>query len=40
MLLFYLQVGSINEIIAFDNGPGNMVIDRFAEIITDGRYEV
>ena len=27
----------INKIIAFDNGPGNMVIDRFAEIITDGR---
>jgi anhydro-N-acetylmuramic acid kinase len=27
----------INEIIAFDNGPGNMIIDRFAEIITDGR---
>ena len=27
----------VNEIIAFDNGPGNMIIDRFAEIITDGR---
>ncbi len=26
----------INEIIAFDNGPGNMRIDRFAEIMTDG----
>ncbi len=28
--------GNIKEIIAFDNGPGNMIIDRFAEIITDG----
>ncbi len=27
----------VNEIIAFDNGPGNMIIDRFVEIITDGR---
>ncbi len=27
----------INDIIAFDNGPGNMIIDRLAEIITDGR---
>ncbi len=27
----------INKIIAFDNGPGNMIIDRFAGIITDGR---
>ena len=27
----------INKIIAFDNGPGNMIIDRFAEIITEGR---
>ncbi|MGR3293076.1 MAG: anhydro-N-acetylmuramic acid kinase [Candidatus Scalindua sp.] len=31
--------GNINEIIAFDNGPGNMIIDRFAEIITDGRLK-
>ena len=30
---------SINEIIAFDNGPGNMIIDRFAEIITGGRFK-
>ncbi len=30
---------SINEIIAFDNGPGNMIIDRFAEIITSGKYK-
>ena len=32
--------GSIKEIIAFDNGPGNMIIDRFAEIITDGKIKV
>ena len=33
--------GNVNEIIAFDNGPGNMIIDRFAETITDGtlRYD-
>ncbi len=31
--------GNIKEIIAFDNGPGNMIIDRFAEIITDGRLK-
>ncbi len=31
--------GSINEIIAFDNGPGNMIIDRFAEIITNGKLK-
>ncbi|MCR4290873.1 MAG: anhydro-N-acetylmuramic acid kinase [Candidatus Scalindua sp.] len=31
--------GNIDEIIAFDNGPGNMIIDRFAEIITDGRLK-
>jgi anhydro-N-acetylmuramic acid kinase len=31
--------GNINKIIAFDNGPGNMIIDRFAEIITDGRLK-
>ncbi len=31
--------GNINDIIAFDNGPGNMIIDRFAEIITDGRLK-
>jgi len=30
---------SINEIIAFDNGPGNMIIDRVAEIITDGKFK-
>ena len=36
----FLPAGcSINEIIAFDNGPGNMIIDRFAEIITDGRLK-
>ncbi len=29
----------IDKIIAFDNGPGNMIIDRFAEIITDGRLK-
>ncbi|KAA3597317.1 MAG: anhydro-N-acetylmuramic acid kinase [Candidatus Scalindua sp. AMX11] len=27
----------INKVIAFDSGPGNMVIDRFAEKITNGR---
>jgi anhydro-N-acetylmuramic acid kinase len=31
--------GDTKEIIAFDNGPGNMIIDRFAEIITDGKYK-
>ena len=31
--------GNIEEIIAFDNGPGNMIIDRFAEIITDGKLK-
>ena len=31
--------GDINKIIAFDNGPGNMIIDRFAEIITDGKLK-
>ena len=36
----FLPAGkNINEIIAFDNGPGNMIIDRFAEIITDGRLK-
>ena len=25
------------EIIAFDTGPGNMIMDRFAELITDGK---
>jgi anhydro-N-acetylmuramic acid kinase len=29
----------IGEIIAFDNGPGNMIIDRFAETITDGKLK-
>ncbi len=29
----------INKIIAFDSGPGNMVIDRFAEKITNGRVK-
>ena len=29
----------INEIIAFDTGPGNMIIDRFTEIITDGKFK-
>jgi len=28
---------NINKIIAFDTGPGNMIIDRFAEIITKGK---
>ncbi len=27
----------INRVIAFDTGPGNMIIDRFAEIITNGK---
>jgi anhydro-N-acetylmuramic acid kinase len=27
----------INGVIAFDTGPGNMIIDRFAEIITNGK---
>ena len=31
--------GNLKDIIAFDNGPGNMIIDRFAEIITDGRLK-
>ncbi len=31
--------GNIKEIIAFDNGPGNMIIDRFAEILTDGKLK-
>ncbi|MDP6923604.1 MAG: anhydro-N-acetylmuramic acid kinase [Candidatus Scalindua sp.] len=31
--------GNIKEIIAFDNGPGNMIIDRFAEIITNGKLK-
>jgi anhydro-N-acetylmuramic acid kinase len=36
----FLPAGcSINEIIAFDNGPGNMIIDRFAEIITEGKLK-
>lgn len=36
----FLPAGcSINEIIAFDNGPGNMIIDCFVEIITDGRLK-
>ncbi len=29
--------GDIDTIISYDSGPGNMVIDRFAEKITDGR---
>ncbi len=34
----FLPAGcNINEIIAFDNGPGNMIIDRFTEIMTDGK---
>lgn len=28
---------SINDVIAFDTGPGNMIIDRFMEIITNGK---
>ena len=36
----FLPAGcSINEVIAFDNGPGNMIIDRLAEIITEGRLK-
>ncbi len=36
----FLPAGcDINEIIAFDNGPGNMIIDRFAEIITEGKFK-
>ncbi len=36
----FLPAGcSINEIIAFDNGSGNMIIDRLAEIITEGRLK-
>lgn len=36
----FLPAGcSINEIIAFDNGPGNMIIDRFAKIITEGKLK-
>ncbi|MHC4182635.1 MAG: anhydro-N-acetylmuramic acid kinase [Planctomycetota bacterium] len=29
--------GDINRVVAFDTGPGNMIIDRFAEIITNGK---
>ena len=29
--------GDINRVIAFDTGPGNMIIDRFTEIITNGK---
>ncbi len=36
---FLPENGGIDKIIAFDNGPGNMIIDRFAEIITDGRLK-
>jgi len=36
---FLPAAGNINDIIAFDNGPGNMIIDRMAEIITDGRLK-
>ncbi len=36
----FLPAGcSINEIIAFDNGSGNMIIDRLAEIITEGKLK-
>jgi anhydro-N-acetylmuramic acid kinase len=28
---------SKGEIMAFDSGPGNMIVDRFAELITDGK---
>jgi anhydro-N-acetylmuramic acid kinase len=36
---FLPENGGIDEIIAFDNGPGNMIIDRFAEIMTDGKLK-
>ncbi len=36
---FLPRGGGIDKTIAFDNGPGNMIIDRFAEIITDGRFK-
>ncbi len=36
---FLPEEEGIDKIIAFDNGPGNMIIDRFAEIITDGRLK-
>ncbi len=36
---FLPENGGIDKIIAFDNGPGNMIIDRFAEIVTNGRLK-
>ncbi|MCP4266827.1 MAG: anhydro-N-acetylmuramic acid kinase [Candidatus Brocadiaceae bacterium] len=36
---FLSDNGDIDKIIAFDNGPGNMIIDRFAEIVTNGRLK-
>ncbi len=36
---FLHDIGGIDKIIAFDNGPGNMIIDRFAELISDGRLK-
>jgi anhydro-N-acetylmuramic acid kinase len=34
--------GNINDVIAFDTGPGNMIIDRIAYLITKGknRYDI
>ncbi len=29
---------SMNEVVAFDTGPGNMVIDRIAELVSNHRY--
>ena len=29
--------GELAEVIAFDTGPGNMIIDRVTELVTDGR---
>jgi len=36
---FLPDTGDIEKIVAFDNGPGNMIIDRFAEIMTDGKWK-
>ena len=29
------RTASINDVIAFDTGPGNMIIDRITELVTN-----